>query len=130
MAQGALTIRFFGGAREVVGARQLRLELSLPTNETKLRAALAERWPELGPHLGHCRLARNDAFVTADERFAAGDTVDVLPPVAGGSTRVHAASIVERAITLEPLVDAVSRHEAGAVASFLGIVRNHHQGDA
>ena len=80
-----ITIRYFAGARELAGLTEERLPLGEVSSHAALRASLATRHPALAPLLGAMRFAVNDAFVGTDYVPVAGDRVDVLPPVAGGS---------------------------------------------
>jgi molybdopterin converting factor small subunit len=45
---------------------------------------LAQLYPALRDNLASVRFARNEAFASLSEPIAEGDTVAVIPPVAGG----------------------------------------------
>ncbi|MDJ0350064.1 MoaD/ThiS family protein [Cryobacterium sp. PH29-G1] len=77
------TLRFFAGAAEAAEADTATLDAS---TIGELRAQLGERYgSEFGRVLGLCSLLVNGARATDDAvTLASTDTVDVLPPFAGG----------------------------------------------
>lgn len=95
-----ITLRFFAAAAEAAGVESLRLpladETSLPTLREELPRLLAERTeraeaPSLETVLPRCSFlvdgvrARAEASATTPAAvLRGGETVDVLPPFAGG----------------------------------------------
>ena len=75
------------------------------------------------------RLAVNGDFVDAARELRDGDRIDVLPPVAGGSA-VALCRITDREISLDDTWRAVQHPGAGGVCIFLGVVRDHADGQA
>lgn len=124
-----MIVRFHGGARELVGEREVEFVLTASVNESSLRQRVYERYPQLKPFDARLRLARNDSFVLSGEQFEDGDVVDFMPPVAGGSPGVvlH-AEIREGVATVDEVIKLVGHASAGAIASFSGVVRDHHAG--
>jgi molybdopterin synthase catalytic subunit len=107
-------IRLFAGLRERAGTGTRTLDL--PDGAT-----LGDVWPELGlgdepPGLLY---ALNKRYSDKGSPLSAGDEVALIPPVSGGDFRLS-----EEALSLDAVVREVARDEAGAVASFLGTVRN------
>jgi len=47
-------------------------------------AWIARAHPELAGRMSAVRIARNEEFATADQQLADGDTLALIPPVAGG----------------------------------------------
>ena len=107
-------IRLFAGLRERAGSGSRELELSDG-------ASLGDVWPALG--LGEeppgLLYAVNKRYADRAAALADGDEVALIPPVSGGDFRLSAEPI-----SLDAVVREVQRDEAGAVASFLGTVRN------
>jgi MoaE-MoaD fusion protein len=107
-------IRLFAGLRERAGTGSRTLEL--PDG-----AALGDVWPQLG--LGDepagLLYALNKRYADRRTAVADGDEVALIPPVSGGDFR-----LTEEPLSLDDVVREVARDEAGAVASFLGTVRN------
>ena len=82
---GMVHILCFAGARDVVGAAEVELELpSTATTCGALLDHLCVRFPGLAPHRGSLRMAVNGAYAKLDEPVASGDEVALIPPVAGG----------------------------------------------
>ena len=109
-----MRIRLFAGLRERAGTGSRTLEL--PDGAT-----LGDVWPGLGlgdepPGLLY---ALNRRYSDRAAAVADGDEVALIPPVSGGDFR-----LTEEALSLDAVVRAVARDEAGAVASFLGTVRS------
>ena len=107
-------IRLFAGLRERAGTGTRMLDL--PDG-----ASLGDVWPELGlgdepPGLLY---ALNKRYSDKGAPLSAGDEVALIPPVSGGDFRLS-----DEPLSLDAVVREVARDEAGAVASFLGTVRN------
>lgn len=85
MSEPAVTVLFFAAARDVVGMRQIDLEL--PTGSitvAELADLIAQRFPALVPYMRSLRIAVNGEYARADAMVHTGDEVAVIPPVAGG----------------------------------------------
>lgn len=127
-----MKIRYHAAARELAGCSEEPLALEGPVDEGALRAMLAERHPDLAPHLPHMRFARNGDFAPQDARFEASDEVDVLPPVAGGAPvdedPVRLVAIRETPLSIDECYGAVAHPAAGGIALFVGVVRDHADG--
>jgi molybdopterin synthase catalytic subunit len=111
-----VTVRLFAGLRERAGAGRLELEDV---------ATAADVWPrlDLGDEPAGLLYAVNREYVERTHALADGDEVALIPPVSGGAHR----------LTLEPLdvahaIAEVSFPECGAIASFVGTVRNRSRG--
>ena len=124
-----VTVLVFGPLRERIGIPELRGH----------GATVAEVWADLATehHLGEVpagvRAARNLEYCEWNETVSAGDVIAFLPPVAGGSgvttePRVQ-VEISSSPIDLAAAID-VGGDEDGAVAVFIGRVRNHSDGHA
>lgn len=79
-----LVIYYFAALRELLGRSEERLELPAPATVAELAQLLAQRHPQLGPHLGSVRFAVNEVFVDDRAPLASGDVVALIPPVSGG----------------------------------------------
>lgn len=80
-----LTVTFYGGLKQAVGARAQTLELPHDSlTAGALKALLAERYPALGPRLDAVACAVGDELVGPDHPLGDGDQVALLPPVSGG----------------------------------------------
>jgi MoaE-MoaD fusion protein len=109
-----VSIRLFAGLRERAGTGSRRLELDDG-------ATLADVWPalDLGDEPAGLLYAVNKRYANVETELADGDEVALIPPVSGGDFRLTADPL-----SLDAVVREVQRDEAGAVASFLGTVRN------
>ena len=113
-----VSIRLFAGQRERAGTGTRELELAEG-------ARVADVWPALG--LGEepsgLLYAVNKRYADADATLAAGDEVALIPPVSGGDFR-----LTDEPLSLDAVVREVASDGAGAVATFLGTVRNRSRG--
>jgi molybdopterin converting factor small subunit len=80
-----VTVRYFAAARAAAGLESETLVLPAGTTVAELVKELANRGTRLATVLTRCSYLR-DGIAVRDEASAlsAGDTVDVLPPFAGG----------------------------------------------
>ena len=75
----------FAGARDVIGAAEMSVELSDELSDAgQLMDWLCRRHPQLQGYRGAIRLAVNNRYVDDREPLRAGDEVALIPPVAGG----------------------------------------------
>lgn len=81
----AVTVRYFAAAKAAAGIESETLVLPTGTTVADLVEQLANRGTHLAAVLNRCSYLR-DGIAVRDEASAlsAGDTVDVLPPFAGG----------------------------------------------
>jgi molybdopterin synthase catalytic subunit len=124
-----VSVRLFAGLHDLVGRREVELELADGATVADLRDELGSRYPAVVPFMSTLVCAVNEEYVTNDHRLSPDDEVALIPPVSGGSGATEDRFQVTRD-PLEPerLVGLVRRDESGAVALFHGVVRNHSQG--
>ena len=80
-----ITLLYFAAVRELVGKDEE--QVTLPPDVTTIGALatfLAQHQPALAGRLGSVRFARNEEFAIHADVLADGDTVALIPPVAGG----------------------------------------------
>lgn len=80
-----ITVLYFAAVRELVGTdeEQIALPAGIDTVEA-LAAHLEALHPPLEGRLECVRFARNEEFASAGDAVSAGDTIALIPPVAGG----------------------------------------------
>ena len=74
----------FARARELLGAREMSLEIAERATVMQLRERLQREAPRLGELGGSLRLACNGVLTAEAEPLHEGDEVALLPPVSGG----------------------------------------------
>ena len=115
----------FASVRDIVGQREIVLDLPEGTTAAALLRRVILDHPGLaglGPSL---LLAVNREYVEKGRILAEGDEVALIPPVSGGVDRYE---ITEAPLSLDVLAEEVGQNTSGAVASFLGIVREFARG--
>ena len=123
-------VRFFARLAELAGTRETEVELGEGLSVAEAFRALCRRFPGLADHAHSLMYAVNAEYVSADHPLRAGDELALIPPVSGGGPE-PAEGLFE--VTPEPLdpqrlTDAVREDESGAVALFLGVVRDNSRG--
>ncbi len=109
-----VSIRLFAGLRERAGTGARELELSDGARVADVWSAL-----ELGNEPPGLLYAVNKSYADAGAALAEGDEVALIPPVSGGDFK-----LTEAPLSVDAAVREVARDEAGAIATFLGTVRN------
>jgi MoaE-MoaD fusion protein len=116
-----VSVRLFAALRERAGTSTVALEL--PDG-----ARIADVWEALalgGPEPPSLAFARNRAYAERDDALAEGDEVALIPPVSGGAgAEEPLIEVTGEPLDLSRLVARVADPGAGAVATFLGTVRN------
>jgi molybdopterin synthase catalytic subunit/molybdopterin converting factor small subunit len=121
-----VTVRFFAHLRERVGRAELQVELEGEISVETLRSWIIGRHPELAGDLERYPVVVDGEIRPGGFALYEGAEVAWLPPVAGGA----GGEVVSVFLTAEPLdsqalAAAVAHPGAGAIALFLGVVRDH-----
>ncbi len=122
-----MTVRvlFFAHLRDAAGVGSATVELSAGATLRALRELLSVRFPALDRRLEGLPCLIDGRLAAPEDRLVEGTEVAWIPPVAGGAPGgVLRAELTRSPLSLAALVTAVSHPEAGAVVSFLGIVRD------
>jgi molybdopterin converting factor subunit 1 len=76
-------VLLFAALKDELGP-QVSVEVAEPATVTSLRRALEAAHPAIARFGTRAKLAVNEAWATETDAVAPGDTVALLPPVAGG----------------------------------------------
>lgn len=130
----SVRVVYFAAARDLTRTSEENVLLDTNTTVRAFRVWLATHQPALAPYLSRMRIAINAEFASDDSPINTGDELTVLPPVAGGATQkardATLAEVRSEPLSIDEVVRAVRRPSAGAISIFLGVVRDHHQGQA
>ena len=124
-----ISVRLFASLAETVGTRELTLSgLPEPATAGAVGEALFDRFPQAAAMRESVMYAVNAEYVPADFLVTSRDQIALIPPVSGGEEGDARFRIVEERISADALHELVLRPEAGAVAVFLGVVRDNNLG--
>ena len=125
-----VNVRLFAGLHDLLGQRRVTLELADGATVAQLREQLGRQYPVVVPFLSTLVCAVDEEYVTAEHPLRDGDDVALIPPVSGGSggTTEGLFRVTTEPLDPQPLVQAISRDESGAVVLFYGVARNESEG--
>ncbi len=123
-------VRLFARLADLAGTRETEVELGEGLSAADASRLLCQRFPELAGHLDSVMYAVNAEYVNADHPLRDGDELALIPPVSGGGPEPDEGLFEVTAEPLHPqrLIDHVRKDESGAVAVFLGVVRDNNKG--
>jgi molybdopterin synthase catalytic subunit len=129
---------FFASLKDIVGSRQLDLDVPSGATVNDLWDQLESRYPALQRYRPIVLTSVNEEYVDRSAPVADGDEVALFPPVSGGSGSEMMIADRPREIyrlTREPIdaraiADLILRPEDGAICIFEGVVRNNSKGKA
>ena len=79
-----LEVKFFARARDLVGSGTALFDLPAGATVADLRAALAQRYPELRPLVPRLHIAVGQDYATDGTLLSPASDVACFPPVSGG----------------------------------------------
>jgi MoaE-MoaD fusion protein len=116
-------VRLFAGLRERAGIARADLDLLDGARAVDVWDALA-----IGERPAGIAFAVNREYAAEDAALADGDEVALIPPVSGGSGDLATVTIGAGPLDLGALVERVADPGAGAISTFLGVVRDNARG--
>jgi molybdopterin converting factor subunit 1 len=123
-----IEIRYFAMIREVVGCASERRHVPDETTVGGLFDDLIAEFPRLERVKPVTMLMVNRAYVPPDSLLHDGDEVAFIPPVSGGA--ISRFRIQSEPLDPRELETLVANPGAGAIATFIGTVRDHGRGRA
>ena len=131
-----IEVLLFASLHEIAGTKRLSLEVAEAATLASVRAELAARWPALGqiPYV----FARNRDYARDDELLVDGDEIACVPAISGGEELGDRGPQVARCafefsqqqLDPRPLEERVRQDLDGAIVTFHGVTRDHHEGRA
>ena len=115
-----IRLRLFASVREVVGKQEVVVDVPEGVTAADLLLQLVAKHPDLRRQAPSLRLAVNHEYVEGGRRLAEGDEVALIPPVSGG---LDLFEVTESPLSLDAMTQTVGQNTSGAIASFLGVVR-------
>lgn len=124
-----VTVLVFGPLRERVGVREIRVAGG---TVQEVWDELVRRHPAAAVDAGSIRAARNLGYCEWDTVVRGGDTIAFIPPVAGGTDDASAVRvwITDAPIDIASVIASSGTSSDGAIATFIGRVRDHNDGVA
>jgi MoaD family protein len=120
-----ITVKLFARFREAAGVGKTELEVDPGATVDDLLSRLHARHPRLADVQTSIIISVNQQFVPADSQLHDGDVVAIFPPVSGGT---HPFRVTPDPISVDEVARSVSHPHVGAVATFIGVVRNVSDG--
>ena len=120
-----IRVKLFASVREIVGQKELILEVPGGMKASALPQRLAMECPGIQALVSCLKVAVNHEYADGECLLVEGDEVALLPPVSGG---VDAFEITQTPLSLDAMTAAIGQDTCGAIASFLGIVRGFARG--
>jgi molybdopterin synthase catalytic subunit len=121
-----VNLLFFASWKELTGCGETTLEVEPGATVEQALAAVVARWPAIEERVAYVATAVNEKYAGLDRVLEEGDSLAIIPPVSGGC-----ADHVR--VTTEPLgpgelIVSARRPECGAICTFVGTTRDHHEG--
>lgn len=123
-----ISVLFFANLREIVGRKEISLDITEDTTVAELKGQIADLYPLLAPHLQTTLISVNKEYGFDEEVIPDGAEVALFPPVSGGSgtetgEQPTILAIQEGELDLNQMVQQITTPKTGAAVVFTGMVR-------
>jgi molybdopterin synthase catalytic subunit len=120
-----ITLRYFASVRELMGVKSAPLELEEGATVGTALDAIVGGDSRRERAIKSCMTMVNQEYVQPNHQLSDGDELALIPPVSGGENRFF---VTEEALDPSRIERMVASPSAGAVALFVGTVRDHARG--
>lgn len=126
---------FFASLKDIVGRRELDVDVPSGATINDLWEHLISRYPSLSRYRSIVLTSLNEEYVDRKAVVSDGDEVALFPPVSGGSADPMISDrprelyrLTRDAINARAIAELILRPEDGAICLFEGVVRNNSKG--
>jgi molybdopterin synthase catalytic subunit len=128
---------FFATLKDIVGARQMQLEVPPGATVGDVLTHLEASYPRIKDYRPVVLTAVNEEYVDQGASVQEGDEVAIFPPVSGGEVESDVLTIsrsgelyqiTRDSIDAQKISREMLRPEDGAICIFEGVVRNNSKG--
>ncbi len=128
-----IQVLYFAVFRERLGVETETVELDSGRTVGDLLDQLGSQHDVIERLRGSFRAARNQEMTDDSQVLEDGDELALIPPVAGGSDGLEAATsrravVLDEPLSVDRVIRAVSAPDCGGLVVFVGMVRDHSQG--
>lgn len=122
-----ITVLYFAVLKERLGRSEEPLSVPDGNRVKDAIDMLCTKYWDVAQLRGKFRIAINEEFIDDESIYLKdGDTMALVPPVAGGSDRY--VKIMDSQLSLDRVVHAVTSAGMGGIVTFTGVVRRHSRG--
>lgn len=118
-----VTVLLFASCRELVGTRELTMEVSPGATVQEVVDQIARCHPRLHGLSPSLQTAINEEYADRSTRLRSLDVLALIPPVSGGAGNAW-VRLVDEAILPDAVHEVVRSSGDGAVVTFAGVVRD------
>ncbi len=123
----AVTVRLFASVRESAGTAAVNVRLGHGALVEDALNSASKAVPGVWKLPSKYMIAVNGQYAGPTTPLSDGDTVAVIPPVSGGSSRQF-IKITSEPLEADLLVKHILSDADGAVVTFIGVTRDHNEG--
>ena len=132
-----VSVLLFASLVDVVGSKQLTLDVGVDTTLGEVLERLEEIYPGLKDYRSLLLTAVNEEYADTGHTVRAGDEIAIFPPVSGGDVSGHSLrrarphefyEITHDRIDAGKISRELLRDADGAICVFEGVVRNQSKG--
>jgi molybdopterin synthase catalytic subunit len=124
-----INVRLFAGLRELVGEREVSLELEDGATVSVMNDRLVKQYPAVARYLPTLVCAVDEEYVPNEYRLRDGDLVALIPPVSGGAAVAFGPfRVTDEALDPSEILQYIRMDSSGAVVLFHGVARDHSDG--
>lgn len=123
-----IALRFFALMRERIGTGEQEMELPDGSNVGDVVAWAEEQFADIAPLFRASMVMRNQEYAEKSDLLHDGDEIAFIPPVSGGENHHDHYRVTADVLDVQAISQRVAREDAGAMATFVGTVRNNARG--
>jgi len=121
-----IRVLFFASLKEKAGIKETSITIDVGSTIKNLKDQIQLLFPALAPYLPVCLTSINRQFSFDDDQIPNNAEVAFFPPVSGGQDKPESILMVtDQVISLDMVVQELTRVSTGAVCIFTGVVRGH-----
>ncbi len=125
----SIDVRLFATLQNAVGKKVIQIQISNGVSVREFRRLVSDQAPALRKFLPNCIISINRQFARDKDIIPDDAVIAIFPPVSGGVGFPEITDVIARPIRAKKIMAKISLPTTGAIACFLGIVREITTGE-